>query len=128
MLDVESVELDSISPWEGIWLKEVLDLVIVDVESQNLVRGFSHELLTEVRTDETSSSNHTYRQWLYLIPVQIYSRCYRRRHFRFLLFLSLKKILFFFSLLWRLKMMMNVLTCTEGVKDTERFLGLRRGK
>lgn len=89
VLDVESVELDSIGPLVRVRLKEMLDLVVVDVESQNLVRGFGHELLAEVRPNETSGSDHAYRQCLYRLPVQIYSR--RRRHYLLLLyFLSLK--------------------------------------
>ena len=102
MLDVDAVELDAIGPGERVGLEEVLDLVVVDVEGKHLVRRLRHDLLAEVGPDEPSRADHAYGQWLYRVPVQIYSR--RRRHCRFffqrssLFFLSLSFFICFFSL------------------------------
>lgn len=49
VLDVESVELDAIRPgMRTRGLEEVLDLVVVDVEGQHLVRCLRHQLLAQV--------------------------------------------------------------------------------
>ena len=81
MLDVEAVELDAIGPRMTVgWLQKMLDLVIVHVKSQDLVRRLRHQLLAEVGPDEASGADHAYRHRLYRLAVQIYSRR-RGRHF-----------------------------------------------
>lgn len=78
VLDVEAVELNAIGPRVSPrGLEKVLDLVAVDIETQHLVRRLRHELFAEVGANETTSSDHAYRQRLDWFPVQIYPR----RHF-----------------------------------------------
>lgn len=81
VLNVESVELDPVGPSSRLRLKQVLDLVIINIERQNLVRCLEENLLAEVRADETSGTDHAYCHRLYRPPVQIQSHgCLR--HFR----------------------------------------------
>ena len=55
ILDVEAVELDAIKPRVSArGLEKVLDLVVVDIESQHLVRHLCHELFAEVGANETT--------------------------------------------------------------------------
>lgn len=64
ILDIETVELNTIGPGKRIGLKKVLNLVIINIKSKHLVRCFSHKLLTEVRTNEPTSANHANSDWL----------------------------------------------------------------
>jgi len=87
VFDVEAVEGDAASPREGGigGIQEVFDLVAVDVEGEDGVRGFGHELLAEVRPDEPASADHADRKWLDGVTIQIHSRhcdCERRRRRR----------------------------------------------
>lgn len=47
ILDVHVMELDAISPGEGL-IEEVIDFLGGDVDDDGLVGGFGHELLAEV--------------------------------------------------------------------------------
>lgn len=78
MLDVDTVELNTISPRKIGRFEKVLDLVIVDVDSKDLVRSFRHELLAKVRTDESARADHANSNRLYRLSVEIYS--VGRRH------------------------------------------------
>ena len=80
VLDVKSVELDTVSPRERVRLEEVLDLVIVNVQGEYLVWRLRHQFLAKVRANEASGSNHAYRYRLYWPPVQIHSRCHLKRY------------------------------------------------
>lgn len=84
MLDVEAVELDAASPGVaavGVGLEEVADLVVVDVEGEDGVRGLGHDLLAEVRSNEASSSDHADRHRFDRSSIEVHSR--RCRHFFF---------------------------------------------
>lgn len=48
VFDVEAVEGDATGPRQRIGFEKVLDLVIVNVQGENRVRGFVHEFLAEV--------------------------------------------------------------------------------
>jgi len=74
VLDVEAVELDATSPGERVGFQKVFDLVVVNIQSKNGVRGFGHELLAEVGPDEATCTYHADGDWLYGVPVQIQSR------------------------------------------------------
>jgi len=78
MLDIDTVELNTISPRKIGRFKKVLDLVIVNVDSEDLVRSFGHELLAKVRADESAGADHADSYRLYRISVEIYS--VGRRH------------------------------------------------
>ena len=82
LLDVESVEGDSTSPWKVVGLQEVLDLVVVNIQSQHLVRRLRHQLLAQVRPYEPSRTDHADRQWPYRVPIQIHTHS-RRSHCSF---------------------------------------------
>lgn len=58
VFDVEAVEVDAAMPREVVGFQEVLDLVAVDIQGENLVRGFGHELLAEVGADEAAGADH----------------------------------------------------------------------
>uniref|UniRef100_A0A7C8YV23 Uncharacterized protein n=1 Tax=Opuntia streptacantha TaxID=393608 RepID=A0A7C8YV23_OPUST len=78
MLDIDTVELNTLSPRKIGRFKKVLDLVIVNVDSEDLVRSFGHELLAKVRADESAGADHADSYRLYRISVEIYS--VGRRH------------------------------------------------
>ena len=80
MLDVDAMELDPLGPLRGIRLEQVLDLVVVDVEREDLVRSLVQELLAEVRADETAGADHADRDRLDRLPVQIQSNGSVVRH------------------------------------------------
>ena len=84
MLDVDAMELDPLGPLGGIRLEQVLDLVVVDVEGQHLVRSLVQELLAEVRADETAGADHADRKRLDRLPVQIQSNGSVVRHCRWM--------------------------------------------
>ena len=71
VLDVDAVKLNAIGPRMRSRLEKVPDLVIVDINGQDLVHRLSHELLTEVRSDESSSADHANRHRLDGVSVQI---------------------------------------------------------
>ena len=73
MLNVDTMKLDPTSPLNGIRLKQVLDLIIVNIKRKNLVRSLRHKLLTEMRATETSGTDHAYRHRLNRFTVQIQS-------------------------------------------------------
>ena len=73
MLDVDAMKLDPLGPLGSIRVEQVLDLVVVDVEREDLVRSLVHELLAEVRADESAGADHAYRQRLDRPAVQIQS-------------------------------------------------------
>lgn len=74
MLDVEAMELDARGPRERVGFQEVFDLVIVDIQGEDTVRGLRHELLAEVGPNEATGANHANGDGLYGVPIQIYSR------------------------------------------------------
>ena len=73
MLDVDAMKLDPLGPLGSIRVEQVLDLVVVDVEREDLVRSLGQELLAEVRADETSGADHADREGLDRLSVQIQS-------------------------------------------------------
>jgi len=74
VLDVEAVEGDATGPRESLGFEKVLNLVIVDVQGENRVRGFGHEFLAEVRAYEPTGTDHADRERLDGFSVQIHSR------------------------------------------------------
>jgi len=74
VFDVEAVEGDAAGPGGIGGFEEVFDLVVVDVEGEDGVRGFGHELLAEMRAYEAASADHADRKCLHGVPVQIHSR------------------------------------------------------
>lgn len=74
VFDVEAVEGDATGPRQRIGFQKVLDLVIVNVQGENRVRGFVHEFLAEVRADEPTGTDHADRDRLDGVTVQIHSR------------------------------------------------------
>lgn len=79
VLDVEAGEGDAAVPWEAGGLEQVLDLVAVDVDGDDLVRGLGQQLLAEVGADEAAGADHADRHRRYRVPVQIYTCRHRRR-------------------------------------------------
>lgn len=73
MLDVDTMKLDPTGPFNRIRLEQVLNLIVVDVESEHVMRSLVHQLLAEVRADEASGANHAYRERLNRPAIQIQS-------------------------------------------------------
>jgi len=73
MLDVDTMKLNAIGPRERSRFEKMPDLVIVDIHGENLVRSFGHELLAEVRADESTSADHANGDRLYRVAIKIHS-------------------------------------------------------
>ena len=73
MFDVDSMELNAFAPWLRRF-KQVLDLVAVDINGENCMLSFPHELLAEVRSDESTSSDHTDSERKNGVAVQVEPR------------------------------------------------------
>ena len=77
MLDVDSMELNAFAPWlRG--FKQVLDLVAVDINGEHCMLSFPHQFLAEVRSDESTSSDHTDGERRNGVPVKVETRSRRR--------------------------------------------------
>ena len=71
VLDVNSVKVNAMGPRMRNRLEKVLDLVIVDINSQDLVGRMGHKLLVEMRTDEYTGADHVNSDGLDGVSVQI---------------------------------------------------------
>ncbi|WCJ41690.1 hypothetical protein M5689_022540 [Euphorbia peplus] len=81
MLDVNTMEPDPLTPGNTVRFKKMLDLIVINIERENLVRRLGEYLLAEMRADETSGADHAYRHLRNRFSIQIYSVIPRRRHF-----------------------------------------------